>query len=143
LLTEAPALAGASEHRRMKMSKWYERKPERYKLEGMLISTHYPKARMSIERGLLVIGFRVQGRKAFYSVKVVYPGDFPYSEPRAYIIEPVLKGDVPHRWPDGHLSVHDRSEDVPAISGKIVIDGAIQWIKCFEDWLITHKWHGE
>lgn len=118
--------------------KWYKQRPQRCKAEMMAIKRIYPKARILEYKGHLLIFLKVPSRKTRYLIKVVYPGDFPYGQPRAYVIEPKIK-DAPHRWPDGRLSVHEDHEG-PHTSGKIILDLTKKWIEAYEKWLDTGRW---
>jgi len=118
--------------------KWYEEKPRRLEKEVSLIRKIYPYARISIVKGYLVVKLRVVGRKTRYLLRVVYPRDFPYEEPKAYIDQPQIEY-AKHRWNDGSLCIEGDAEP-PALSGKIVMDWAINWIRAFEHWLDTDNW---
>jgi hypothetical protein len=118
--------------------KWYERKPERYNAEVKLIMRNHRKARLFIDKGRLVVFLKIRGRKADYIAKIIYPEEFPYEQPEAYIVEPRIK-EAPHRWSDGHLSIHG-IKDGPDISGKIILDWTKLWVLAFENWLDTGRW---
>ena len=117
---------------------WYEEKPKRLLTEIMLVKKYYPSARICRVKGSVAILLRVQGRKNEYSLRVEYPKDFPYSEPKAFIDQPRLKN-IPHRWSDNSLCI-EGDVNPPETSGKIIMDWSINWIRIFESWCDTGKW---
>jgi len=118
--------------------KWYERRPERCRKELMLIKQTYSKARIFLRKGKIAVFLKIRGRKMVYLIKVIYTDSFPCEQPKAFIVEPNIK-QAPHRWGDGHLSIHG-SKEPPEISGKIILDWSIKWIEAYENWLDTGKW---
>ncbi|MGB3479911.1 MAG: hypothetical protein WBB67_12215 [bacterium] len=118
--------------------KWYEAKPNRCIMETATIKQVYPAAQIDIERGYLIAFLMFQGRKGSYLLKVVYPSEFPYEEPKAFIKKPRIK-DALHRWLDGSLCIKGNAEP-PNLSGKIIIDWSINWIKTYENWLDGIRW---
>lgn len=118
--------------------KWYKQRQERRKAEIVAIKTIYPKARILIHKGHFVVFLKVPGRRAHYLVKVIYPNDFPYKQPKAYVVEPRIK-DAPHRWSDGSLCFHEDYEG-PRTSGKIILDLSRKWIEAYERWVDTGRW---
>lgn len=118
--------------------KWYEAKPKRLTLEITAIKQVYPSAKAIIEKGRLIVFLNVQGEKTVYLLKVVYPIDFPYDEPKAYVFKPRIK-DAPHRWRDGSLCFEGDAEP-PNLSGRIVLDWSVNWLKVFENWLDGKDW---
>jgi len=119
--------------------KWYEEKPNRLKAEAMAIKEIYPMAKIQEKKGRLVASLIVQGRKAKYLLRVVYPKDFPYEEPKAYIDKPKIEH-AEHRWIDDKSLCIEGNVEPPNLSGKIIIDWSINWIKAFENWLDTGYW---
>jgi len=117
---------------------WYKERPERYNAEITLIRRIYPRARLVFEKSRLVALLKVHGNNSTYILKLVYPGEFPYSRPRAYITEPKIKG-PPHFFEDGALCIYPDQEG-PQTSGKIILDLAIKWIKAYEYWLKGNDW---
>jgi len=119
--------------------KWHKENPDRLKSEVALIRGFYPQTRIIIKKGRLTAYLWVHGMKARYQLKIIYPDEFPYDEPLAYVIEPKIN-DAPHTWwCDGHLSIHGDAEP-PCVSGKIIMDWAVIWIRVYENWLDTGKW---
>ena len=118
--------------------KWYEAKIDRFLKERMIIKEFYPTAKMDIKNGHLIALLTVQARKDSYLLEIVYPTGFPYEEPKAYIRKPRIRN-AKHRWKDGSLCVEGKAEP-PILSGKIVIDWSINWIKAYEDWLDGIPW---
>jgi hypothetical protein len=118
--------------------KWFERNNDRFQGEKLALKRFYPKARLYIKRGRVVIFLKVCGRKRSYIVQVIYPNDFPYEQPKSYIIKPKIKK-APHRFRDGSLSIHGKYEG-PRISGKIILDWSVRWIQAYENWLDSDEW---
>lgn len=114
---------------------WFRERPERYNAEITLIRRRYPSARISFEHGSLVAMLKVQGRSTSYEVKLIYPDSFPYSPPMVYLVKPEIKH-APHRFSGGGLCVYSEI-DGPQISGKVILDWAVQWIFSYETWLKT------
>lgn len=119
--------------------KWYEEKPKRLKAELVLIRQIYPEAWAIKEKGRLVICYYILGRKAKYFVKVVYPDDFPFEEPRAYVVEPKITH-AQHRWLEDNSLCVEGNVEPPNVSGKIIIDWSIGWLRVYENWLDGVAW---
>jgi len=108
------------------MAKWFERRRDRLNKEIEVVKRNYPNAKIIMERGYLVIFCKIHERKIAYLVRVVYPKHFPFEEPKAWIVKPLMKN-AQHQWKDGSLCIHG-IEEVPRVSGKTVLDLARQWI---------------
>lgn len=117
---------------------WYKKRSGRLKRELALLARVYPAVEIAFDKGLLFLKLRVRGRKVLYLLRVVYPEDFPYEGPRAYVDEPIIE-ESPHRWRDGSLCFLGDVEP-PNLSGKIVLDWSIAWLRIFENWLDTGSW---
>ena len=118
--------------------KWYKKNPERLEVEIRLIKTHHQGARIFQERGRIAVFSKFHGRKSHYLAKLIYPDDFPWEQPKVWIIEPRIRK-APHRWRDRSICLHGE-QDGPRISGRIVLDRTNQWIKAYEEWCDTSKW---
>jgi hypothetical protein len=119
--------------------KWYESKTNRFLKERLTMKRFYPAAEMDIKNGYLIASLIIQARKGSYLLEVVYPSEFPYEEPKAFVKKPRIKNAL-HRWPDdGSLCVEGDAEP-PNLSGKIIVDWSINWIKAYENWLDGIRW---
>lgn len=118
--------------------KWFKKIPQRLEVEVELIRKYYPGARVFLERSKLTVFFKFRKRNGYYLAKLVYPDDFPWQQPKVWIIDPTIKKS-PHQWRDKSLCIHGENDD-SQISGKIVLDRAGQWIKAYETWHDTGRW---
>ena len=117
---------------------WFEEKPQRYLAETELIKRCFPQARIFREKNRIVVFHMIIGMKTRYLVRMEYPEDFPYEQPRAFIVEPKINK-AEHRWMDGALCLHGNSDD-SRITGKIVLDRTKQWIMAYEEWVDSGNW---
>jgi hypothetical protein len=117
---------------------WYTERPLRYKKELEVLGMYYPNTKINWENGLLVAFHEFFTPRNRYLVKIIYPENFPFKRPKAYVVIPYIK-DAPHRYPDGALSIHFDNEG-SQISGKNIFDGAKKWIEAYEGWLRTGSW---
>ena len=118
---------------------WYEKNKERFLIEKKLFRRHYPQAIIIINNKRVIVFKKVLGKKHSYLIKIVYPRDFPNSQPRAYIVKPHIKK-VHHQFSDSELCLYDSREVGPQTSGKVICDWCVRWIKAYEVWLSSGKW---
>lgn len=82
---------------------WHDRMPARLHQEQAAMKSRFPS--FTLTRGddgkLGWVGYLYSNRDNRYKVLVDYPEDFPYEEPRAYVLEPRFTSQ--HMWKDGHL----------------------------------------
>jgi hypothetical protein len=132
---EAGALCKTKE---VKME-WYDVDPRRFECEVMLLKKHYPKTRIFIQRGQLTLYHKVKAKKTKYLAKIIYPYDFPYGPPEAYIIEPKLPNiyEEIHRFADGNLCLAPPDQVGPQTSGLVICDWTVDWVAGYEIWLKT------
>jgi hypothetical protein len=119
--------------------RWYEKRPERYEAEQMLIKKYYPKARIFERKGRIIVFLKIRGRKTNYLIETIYPKDFPYEQPKAFVTKPQIE-DALHRWGDGSLSLHGVIKEPPRLSGKIILDWSKKWVFAYENWVDTGVW---
>ncbi len=124
------------------MTPWYKRLPERLRLETKLVKKVYPSARFVQNKGLLEIYVNIRGRRRTYTAQVVYPHDFPYRPPVAYIVRPKLLHE-PHMYRGGALCLYDAPDVGPQTSGKVVIDWVCGWIRSYEEFRRSGHWPDE
>lgn len=121
--------------------KWYKRNPARFECELALLKRHYPKTRFFNQKGKLTIYLKIPGKKDNYLAKVIYPDDFPYEQPKAYIVEPKIDNlyEKIHMFRDGSLCLARPEQMGPQTSGKVICDWVRKWLESYEMWLSTGK----
>lgn len=82
---------------------WHEKMPMRLRQEQDVMNARFPGFTLTRGDGgkLGWLGWLTSNRRNRYRVLIDYPQDFPFSEPRAYILEPRFV--CQHMWKDGHL----------------------------------------
>lgn len=79
-----------------------------------------------------------------YVVAIVYPKDYPFSEPRAYVLQPFIPA-TEHRFKDGHLCLYEHEGRGQGFeSGKTtavtVVGWTSAWLHAYEIWRKTGNW---
>jgi len=113
---------------------WFQENEPRFLLEVRLLKRHYPGARVITHKGVLMVFNKFTARQGEYTIKVVYPRNFPGSAPAAYIVKPRIEH-TPHSFSNGRLCLHSSAEVGPQTSGKVICDWSIEWIRAYESWL--------
>jgi ubiquitin-protein ligase len=123
---------------------WFETNQKRFNDEMKILKRLYPKARIFIQDRQLTIYLKILGRVHEYMARIVYPNDFPYNPPKAYIIKPELPKlhQQIHRYSDGSLCLAKPNEIDTQITGKIICDWVRDWVRSYEIWLNTGKFPG-
>jgi len=123
---------------------WWERNPGRLVLELKIMRDRYPQFELKNVDGRLVWhGFLRSNRGNYYEIAVVYPDNFPYEAPKAYILEPKISG-AKHMFSDGSLCLFapfDRTWEEKTTAATIVTWVAT-WIFAYEMWKETGEWPG-
>lgn len=117
---------------------WYERDKERFLLEIKLLKRHYPNAKTGIKSNSFLVYKKFLGKFNDYLIKMIYPYNFPYSPPRAYVINPRIEKS-PHQFTNAEPCLYDTNEVGPQTTGKVICDWAARWIKAYEVWLASGK----
>ena len=121
--------------------KWFERNPQRLENEVMLIKRNHPSARIFFKGGKVMIFLKVISRKNDYLAKIIYPEDFPFEQPKAFILEQRLRGNYhkTHRYSDSSLCLATPDQVGPQTSGKVICDWVNGWVKGYEIWKRTKE----
>ena len=94
-----------------------------------------------MKTGRLSILHKFIGERGTYTAKIVYPDDFPASQPKAYAIDPDIRG-TEHNHPKetNCLCLFPPERASPSISGKQILDWTGGWFLAYEQSLRTGKW---
>lgn len=123
------------------MMEWFKKDKARYLIETKNLKRHYPapQTRMVINNGKVLIFHKVKGRFNQYTIRVVYPRNFPYSKKwQVAVVKPKFRG-APHQFESGGLCLFKEGEVGPQTSGKQIVDWAREWVKAYEIWKDTGK----
>jgi hypothetical protein len=75
-----------------------------------------------------------------YTLAIVYPPQFPYERPKAFIVEPAIPS-APHRLGDGSLCLFDNPWATDTKCTALVVrNRAVTWMLVFEAWRKTGDW---
>jgi hypothetical protein len=108
---------------------WYQKNKTRFLLEKKLIRRHYPTARIFTDNKKIVILMKIS-LKRLYLIEMIYPKNFPYSQPKVFVKKPsVFTSD---QYKDGSLCLFDPNQAGPQISGKMLLDWTIKFLKDYE-----------
>ncbi len=76
-----------------------------------------------------------------YRVRLTYPAAFPSKPYEAWIGEPELRDDAPHRYRDGSLCVHrEEAWDWQRHTAAATVTHVAKWIARYELWLRGVVW---
>jgi len=123
---------------------WYEENPNRFELEMRLIARNYPQARVFIGKRGITVYLEITGKKSRYLAEIIYPADFPFNQPKAFIRHPKLPSkyhDI-HRFNNGSLCLAKPNQTGPQTSGKVICDWTHDWVKSYEAWQDTRVFPG-
>ena len=120
---------------------WYEKNAVRLALELEVVRRWYPKSVVYMKNGKLIILHKFVGERGTYTAKIVYPDDFPASQPEAYAIDPDIRG-TEHNHPkeSNCLCLFRPEQASPSISGKQILDWTGGWFLAYEEYLRTGTW---
>jgi len=120
---------------------WFEINQNRFKYEISLLKKRFPNARRGIQDGRFTIYLKIIGRSQIFIARIIYPDNFPYQPPKAYIINPKLVNlyEPIHRFCDGSLCLAKSEEINLETSGKDICDWVKDWVIGYEIWLKTGK----
>ena len=123
---------------------WFKENSHRFELEMRLMARNYPHARVFIKKGNIVIFLEVASKRCKYLAEIIYPADFPFSQPKAYIRSPKLPPIYHeiHRFDDGSLCLARPEQVGPQTSGKMICDWTHDWVKTYEVWKVTKVFPG-
>lgn len=127
------------------ITQWYERKPDRLKVERDILAEKFPKFRpYKASNG----AFKVKGvletrRGNEYLVAVVCPSNYPNKPPKVFVEKPGLKRGK-HRYKDGSLCLFYPEDHswTPSSTLSTIIARAAGWLHAYETWRLTNNWPG-
>lgn len=121
---------------------WYSRDPSRAALEQRAIEQTFPGMRFKMSgTTLLLEGVLRTAYGRSYTIHFVFPDDYPYSAPKAYVPS-ISRSDVPHRFRDGSLCIQ-RNEWSPSYTSAVIVGWAAHWLHAYEIWDRTREWPGK
>lgn len=109
---------------------WYERNKHRLALELGLLRRHHRDARILIDQNRLVVFKKIYHRRT-YLVKMTYPRNFPYAQPKVFVVKPSVR--THHQWKDDSLCLFKPNQVGPKTSGKVILDWTIKFLKEYEE----------
>lgn len=114
---------------------WYNSNPARLVEEENAMQSRFPNFQLhQLPAGLAWAGWlKPKSSATSYKVSLVYPDDFPYSPPKAFVIEPEV--DSPkHQFRDGSLCLMYPGDGTWRTSTTAVqaIAMAAAWLFCYE-----------
>jgi len=127
----------------MSENNWFERRPLRLEAEKIIMAQKYPQFVLKMDQmGRLVWeGFLETNFGILYLVNVLYPEAYPWEEPQPRIIEPNIRRDAPHRYPDGRLCVHPEDANPKQYTAAEMVSMIIRWLALYEIFLRTgERW---
>ena len=76
-----------------------------------------------------------------YKIQLRYPSAFPFSPPKAYVMDPKVEQSR-HIYPDGHLCLFHKDDKAwePKTTGATVMSWVSLWLHCYEEWQRTGHW---
>jgi ubiquitin-protein ligase len=121
------------------MKRWFERLPERFRLEVKLIKQFYPNSKVTQNNRRIEVYLKFRWGRKLYNLLMYYPNRFPYEQPEVIILSPKLFP-APHMFRDGRLCLWGVDDVGPQTSGKVILDWACGWIRSYEEYRSTNKW---
>jgi len=113
---------------------WYEDNPGRLLLEKHAMNRRFPAFQLlSTNEGLTWTGYLYPTGTQPYRIALTYPSDFPYSPPKIWVLDPVIRSPK-HQFPDGSLCLMKSTDGTwqTNTSAVTVLAIASTWIWCYD-----------
>lgn len=119
---------------------WYEnpRWRERLAIEQKVMRSRFPQLvlRRSRRGNLYWDGIVLPVPSYSFRIRVSYPPKYPYDEPRVFVVDPELRDNAPHVYPEGHICVHPQWDPHRGLAASSVALAA-GWLLLYVHWLKT------
>lgn len=121
------------------MKHWFDRHPDRLRVEASLVGRVYPEAKMVKKDGQIRVLVNIRGGDHTYRCELVYPRQFPNTAIEVYIRSPEVKSKF-HQYPNGRLCLNEPHDVNPSTTALVYLEWTRGWIKRYEESRRTGKW---
>lgn len=119
---------------------WYRRDPQRFALEVDLLRRATDGKFARIDE-TLIFDEDVEVGAVRFGVHIVFPDNFPFAPPRAFVRYPVIPPSVEtHQFTNGALCLHAEDEWCPKNTGLWVRNRAVAWLHALVEFSNTGNW---
>lgn len=126
---------------------WHQRNPGRLLKEQEIMKASFPQARLikiTNNRLAWVVSLKTN-TDSIYVVEIAYPDGFPADYPKAFVIDPAIRG-VPHQYNNNQLCLFnasdrpERSYNPAKTTAATITTWVAAWLASYEIWQRTGAW---